>query len=122
MLQEQYIAGEQQPVGKDGPTLDQCLVLPSGIELKIGELLSVPHSESGGEREVDGGVGKNGGVGEDDQVVASSYGSNSLGKEGGASDSPISAGAKGGGGGGRTRDDRAIISIYDFEVRVLRCS
>lgn len=119
LLHKQFMAGEQ-PEETDGPTLDQCLVLPPGIALKIDGLLSPPLSKSGAGRESDGGVGENGGSVGHDQAVISSY-SSSRGEEGGAGDCPAQGGAGGGGGIG-TRDDRAIILSYNFEVRVMgRC-
>ncbi len=102
-----------------GPTLDQCLVLPKGLALKIDGLLSAPLSELAGEAQQGGGGGgggkgggeEDGGEGEDggglDQVVRI---------DGGREEPPqraeVGEGELGGG------EDRPIISMYTFEVRV----
>ncbi|CAN0554901.1 unnamed protein product, partial [Ectocarpus sp. 8 AP-2014] len=73
---------QREPGADGGPTLDQCLVLPSGIALKIDGLLST----SGTERECGvsigngaGGSDADRGGGDDDRGNGSS---NSLEKDG----------------------------------------
>lgn len=86
-----------------GPTLEQCLVLPPGVALKVDGLLSQQPllSKLGAE---DGG--RDGGGGDGLDQVASKEG------VGGS----LQAGR--GEGGLHAGDDRAIISTYTFEVRV----
>lgn len=92
--------GERQ--GTDGPTLDQCLVLPAGLALEIDGLLTSAPAE------VEVGRG------------SSSGGNSSAPQPAVSSDNRPEGGGTGerdktGLGTGRG-DDRAIISSYHFEV------
>lgn len=105
---------EAAPAAADaGPTLDQCLVLPKGLALKIDGLLSAPLSELVEDaREGGGGGGRVGGGGEEDgggldQVVRI---------DGRREEPPPRAEVGEGGLGGG--EDRPIISMYAFEVSV----
>lgn len=106
---------ERERGADGGPTLDQCLVLPSGVALKIDGLLST----SGAERECGvsigngdgaGGADADSGGGDDDRGNVLS---NSLEKDGKGVACPI-PGAEGNGDDG---GDRAIISSFHFNVR-----
>lgn len=105
LLHKRLMDGEQQETA--GPTLEQCLVLPPGLALKVDGLLSHPLSKLGeGPESEDAGSGGGGG-----------------GNGGGGDDQPSrKAGEEGGHhverreGGLHVGDDRAIISAYTFEV------
>lgn len=102
-LHKRSVDGEQQEAN-GGPTLEQCLVLPPGLALKVDGLLSQPLSELGEGPESEGGIGDSGGGGEGlDQAIREQR------EEGGLQ-------AESGEGGLRGGDDRAIISSFTFEV------
>ncbi|CAM9438196.1 unnamed protein product [Ectocarpus sp. 4 AP-2014] len=105
---------QREPGADGGPTLDQCLVLPSGVALKIDGLLST----SGVERECgvsigngDGAVGADvdRGGGDDDMGNGSS---NSLEKDGAGVACPLPGAERDDDDGG----DRAIISSFHFNT------
>ena len=120
LLHKRLMAGERQET--DGPTLEQCLVLPPGLALKGDGLLSQSLSNlgDGPEREngVGGGGGGGGGGGDGGGGGGGGDGSHGL-------DPVASNGRESGilqveraGKGFHAGDERAIISTYTFEVRV----
>lgn len=121
LLHKRLMDGEQQEtVGTAaGPTLEQCLVLPPGLALKVDGLLSnsQPLSKLGERPESEGGGGGSGGGGGGggglDQAASNEGESGNVQVE------------RGGEGGLYAGDERAIISTYTFQVRGffhMRCS
>ncbi|CAB1101067.1 unnamed protein product [Ectocarpus sp. CCAP 1310/34] len=105
---------QREPGADGGPTLDQCLVLPSGVALKIDGLLST----SGAERECGVSIGNGDGAGgadvdrgggDDDMGNGSS---NSLEKDGAGVACPLPGAERDDDDGG----DRAIISSFHFNT------
>ncbi|CAM9591944.1 unnamed protein product [Ectocarpus sp. 12 AP-2014] len=112
------MAGEKRQQGEPGadggPTLDQCLVLPSGVALKIDGLLSTSGAERECRASIDNGDGVGGadvdrGGGDDDMGNGSS---NSLGKDGAGVACPRPGAERDDDDGG----DRAIISSFHFNT------
>ncbi|CAM9846665.1 unnamed protein product [Ectocarpus fasciculatus] len=104
---------ERERGAAGGPTLDQCLVLPSGVALKIDGLLSTSgaareHGVGIGNSDGAGGADADRGGGDDDRGNGSS---NSLGKDGAGIACPLPGEGDDDDGG-----DRAIISSFDFNT------
>eukprot|EP00752_Nemacystus_decipiens_P008808 g7860.t1 len=98
LLHKSLMNGERQ--GTDGPTLEQCLVLPPGLALKADGLLTQPLSKLGEGSKSRGGSSGGGGDGLDEAA-----------SDEGVGDGPQVEHE----GGLRADDERAIISTYTFE-------